>query len=228
MYKNRWIIFAAIFSWSLVHTVAAMSDEQSGQPNVVIRETESLTQDDLDNALMYLIGNYFFLNHTPCDNDYDPHLTYFYEEIKRLIGLGAHVDVLDCYGRSPMLFAAAHGRCDLALLFLRHGACVEIADDQGRTTLHYAAKNCWYNLVEQLLEAGADVDALDDSRMSPLKLAWYSGVYRKTVPVVRLLMLYKSQDTIAEEVLQNREASEKETARMLAQVAQTEERMLVE
>lgn len=77
--------------------------------------------------------------------------------------------------RSPLHYAAEHGRRNIVLLLLHHGANVNLADWQKYTPLHYAISRGHRACVKVLLEAGADVNAKTLGYFSPLHLAAKRG-----------------------------------------------------
>ena len=88
---------------------------------------------------------------------------------------------------TPLHYAAAKGREDIARVLLNAGASPEVKTDVGRRPLHWAARNGYSEVARCLLNAGADIDAAsspDDGGCTPLHLASALG----KVSTVRLLL----------------------------------------
>lgn len=80
---------------------------------------------------------------------------------KFFIGLSqAPVNVLDRYGKTPLIYAAEHGYHDLVAQLLDHGADVNIVDKCGRPALTLAAKNQNLLVVETILKSKAFINVL--------------------------------------------------------------------
>lgn len=81
-------------------------------------------------------------------------------------------------GRTPLHFAAATGRCDLAQVLLQGGAAVdEPGGIDGTTALHLASAEGHGDVVELLLGSGASVCAADNVGSTPLL---YAALKRKS------------------------------------------------
>ena len=59
--------------------------------------------------------------------------------LKKLIDLGAKVDVDDSIDRQPLAWAAMAGNCDAILSLVNAGSSVAHSDKDGMTALHCAA-----------------------------------------------------------------------------------------
>jgi ankyrin repeat protein len=78
-----------------------------------------------------------------------------------LLSHGAHLDVADAYGRTPLLSACQRGQHAAALLMLQNGADVEAAGHDAATAVQLAAAGGHTALVSELVAARAIVDAVD-------------------------------------------------------------------
>ncbi|MCP4724494.1 MAG: hypothetical protein GY863_05645 [bacterium] len=78
--------------------------------------------------------------------------------IRKLISLGAEINIVDKNGGSPLLFALEKF-CDQKIvnLLLEEGTTVNVEGEQGRILLHKAAAGGYVNLVVILLDKGADI-----------------------------------------------------------------------
>ena len=74
----------------------------------------------------------------------------------------------DGIGLTPLHYAAATGRDDVAAFLLDNNADVNAMDDNGLTPLHYAAAFGRMGVPELLLARKADVNAKDNRGRTPL------------------------------------------------------------
>jgi hypothetical protein len=89
-------------------------------------------------------------------------------------------------GWSPLHFACAQGRADVALLLLDAGAAPDAATDGvQRTPLHWASRNGHADAVRLLLRRGAAYSARDVDGCAPLHLA---AAAKDAIDVARLLL----------------------------------------
>ena len=88
---------------------------------------------------------------------------------------GAEVDALDGIGRSPLHFAAQHGRAEVAGLLIRSGAEVDRPAADGMTPLHWAAQEGHAEVARLLLRGGAEADRPDGRGRTPLHRAAWRG-----------------------------------------------------
>ena len=78
------------------------------------------------------------------------------ENVKELLDMGAQIDAVNKYGRTPLLYAALNGHTDIVKLLLDRGAEVDARDEEGWAPLHYAALNGHTDIVRLLILRGAD------------------------------------------------------------------------
>lgn len=111
------------------------------------------------------------------------------EAIKILLAHGAHIDLSNREGTTPVMAAAGlnassidtrgdyatplagqHAKETVALL-LANGADMDAADKFGRTALHGAATWGWNPVIQYLYDAGANIQAEDDNGLTPFNYA---------------------------------------------------------
>ena len=95
--------------------------------------------------------------------------------IRRLLHSGADVKGRNSAGRSPLLFAADHGRWEAAGLLIEKGADVNEADLKGGFPLLIAACNGYDRFVGLLLEKGANLAMTTPDGQTPLMCASQGG-----------------------------------------------------
>lgn len=76
--------------------------------------------------------------------------------------------------KSPLIYAALHGRIEIIKLLIERGAKVDRPDLNGRTPLSWAAEHCQLKAAELLLSCGAEVNAEDDEWTTPLSWLLYA------------------------------------------------------
>jgi ankyrin repeat protein len=111
------------------------------------------------------------------------------EAIKLLLAHGAHVDLPNREGTTPLMAAAGLNASSIdtrgdyttplagqyaketVALLLANGADMDKADKFGRTALHGAATWGWNPVIQYLYEAGANILAEDNNGLAPLNYA---------------------------------------------------------
>ena len=88
-----------------------------------------------------------------------------------LIKNGAAVDKENGWLRTPLHYAAEHGRRNVCSLLLRSGADVNLLDWHKYSPLHFACLRGHRATVKVLLESGADPSLKTISQQTPLHLA---------------------------------------------------------
>jgi ankyrin repeat protein len=102
-----------------------------------------------------------------------------------LLEHGAHMNIKDARGDTPLFVASRNGRRDNVVLLLEHHADVNLANDgTGLTPLMGAAQRGELEIVRILLHHGANVDSLFKSGQTPLNNASQCGY----LDIVRLLV----------------------------------------
>jgi ankyrin repeat protein len=91
--------------------------------------------------------------------------------LRRLIQLGADVNVQDQGGRSPLIVAVLMNRVEAVGLLLAAGADVNRQDRHGATALFYAADAGLFELAKLLLNRGADPELADNGGNTPIQIA---------------------------------------------------------
>ena len=100
------------------------------------------------------------------------------KEVKRFVKEGCDVNKKDGgylrNEKTPLMYAAGEGRCDVVVYLIDRGAAVSKKDSRKRTALHYASERGHLKVVDLLLTKGADIDVEDEDRCTPLHLAFRS------------------------------------------------------
>jgi ankyrin repeat protein len=82
---------------------------------------------------------------------------------------------VDSAGRSPLFYAALHGRAaEVAAYLQEHGDEVNSTDKEGFTPLHFAAQQQHADAAALLIGAGADPNARDRFGNTPLWTALFN------------------------------------------------------
>eukprot|EP00756_Hemistasia_phaeocysticola_P057848 Hpha_TRINITY_DN34457_c0_g1::TRINITY_DN34457_c0_g1_i1::g.96049::m.96049 len=88
------------------------------------------------------------------------------EVVRRLVKLGATVDLADNEGRTALHAAARNNRMAVAAYLISNGAEVDRADGNGRTALHLAAMQGLRAQCTYLIAKGADIHLCDADGLS--------------------------------------------------------------
>jgi serine/threonine-protein phosphatase 6 regulatory ankyrin repeat subunit B len=86
--------------------------------------------------------------------------------VELLLASGAHVNVNDQRGATPLMNALDHR--EMALMLLAHGAAVNSRDKDGNTALMYAAARHLTAMVRTLVKEGADINAQNNDGRTAL------------------------------------------------------------
>ena len=116
------------------------------------------------------------------------------EIVEVLLQNGHKIDVINRYGRTPLLECLILECNNVAKLLMKYGANVNAkdrsTDGDGDTLLHLAIKWENYAIVESLLIHGADVNATNDYFETPLSVA----VFKNSPEKVLWLLMYHGAD----------------------------------
>jgi ankyrin repeat protein len=96
-------------------------------------------------------------------------------EVRRLLSVGADVNVRGLFGCTSFHWACMKGRLQVFQAFREHGADIEATNNFGLTPLHMACYNGHLPVVKALLAAGADILAADDQGRLPFHHALDTG-----------------------------------------------------
>ena len=153
--------------------------------NINAQDNEKLTPlhyalnfNDLD-FIKYLINQKASVNVSSFNRTYPIHTASkngHAEMVKLLIDhgaypRGAHVNVIDSEGYTPLDFAVIHGHFDVVNTLLEHGANVNQQDFKQNQPIHHAAHQGNLEIAKLLLQNGANVSAKDSYKNTPLMLA---------------------------------------------------------
>ena len=92
--------------------------------------------------------------------------------VKRLMELGANVEVSDKDGETPLLYACRDGHASMVRLLVdKFGANMAVTGLDGQTGLHRVADRGREGALEALISLGAEINARDAKGKTPLHLA---------------------------------------------------------
>eukprot|EP00873_Tetraselmis_striata_P035024 jgi/Tetstr1/455288/TSEL_042124.t1 len=98
------------------------------------------------------------------------------DALSSLLALGANPGLPDYLGRTPLHYAALHGRCAALRVLTAAGAPLDARDSRGGLTpLHLAADAGQCDAIAALAAAGAALNARNDKGLTPLGLATAKG-----------------------------------------------------
>ena len=114
--------------------------------------------------------------------------------LRKLVELGANLNVKDSGKRHPLTWAASSGNCDAILSLINAGADVEARDKDGLTAMHCAASRGFQQCVASLVSlCGADFEAKDKNGSTPLH---YSVTLGHTDCTKLLLETFKADPNV--------------------------------
>lgn len=116
----------------------------------------------------------------------------YVEHVRKLLSLGAQVNIRDKQGNTPLHWAVAYNQLEIATMLLTQKPTTKqqvnganVCNDDGRTPLHWACAMGFQQLVSLLVEAGgALVNVSDIDGASPLHAAVADG----KVEIVKYLL----------------------------------------
>ncbi|MES1206032.1 MAG: ankyrin repeat domain-containing protein [Pseudomonadota bacterium] len=107
-------------------------------------------------------------------------------KVRELLAAGAHPDVQDSEGRTPLMSAVLGGSIGLVGLLMESGADVNAQDSDGFSALHFAAQEDLPEMARLLVAKGANVNLQDADGSSVLWRAVFSA--RRGNEIIQLLV----------------------------------------
>src|SRR6266478_106662 len=101
-----------------------------------------------------------------------------------LLREGAHVDIRDSEGATPLHRACRAGNLDVVRLLLTHGADIHAQNEKQEFPLHFAAGEGEADICCLLIDEGANVNCKDNQGWSPL----HSAARHGHLEVVKMLL----------------------------------------
>merc|ERR1712192_21742 len=109
--------------------------------------------------------------------------------VKKLMELGADVEVLDKDEETPLLYACKDGHANMVrLLVEQFGANMAVTGLDGQTGLHRVADRGREGALDVLISLGAEINARDAKGRTPLHVASASAKGRSQLSCVRKLV----------------------------------------
>ena len=91
--------------------------------------------------------------------------------VRYLVEQGADMEIADCNGSNPLLYASTYGHFEVARYLLEQGANRDKESIYGITSLHEAARRVHLEIAKLLMVYGADLNARTDHDKLPIDLA---------------------------------------------------------
>ncbi len=120
-----------------------------------------------------------------------------FKEVERLIALGASVEAKDCFGNTPMIWAAREGRVAICKLLIENKASVLARDRSGHTPLMCAAYAGHEAVGRFLID-----EQLKLPRQNKAAIVTFLGIVRKRSKNLPCHMHYDVAQLIARQTLQ--------------------------
>ncbi|KAF5538051.1 ankyrin repeat [Fusarium phyllophilum] len=118
------------------------------------------------------------------------------ETMRRLIIMGADIELADRDGKTPLCWAAAEGKKSAVKFLIDKGAQIEATEHiYGRTSLSWAAARGHASVVRVLCTYGAHVNALDKSKRTPMSWAASRGNEETVQLLIDAGADFRSNDT---------------------------------
>jgi ankyrin repeat protein len=92
-------------------------------------------------------------------------------EVRRLLSIGANIEVKDYDGWTPLIDASVSGRVQLVVELLKHGAHTEAENSDGWTALHLACSKGHLAVVTELVSGGANILVANHNGSLPIHCA---------------------------------------------------------
>ncbi|MFC1600996.1 ankyrin repeat domain-containing protein [Candidatus Sumerlaeota bacterium] len=121
--------------------------------------------------LLFLAVCVFAVRHLATPSLHEAAANGYLGDVKKRIEGGAHLEVRDEYGQTPLYLASQEGRGAIAQYLIEAGADVDAPDKFGQTPMYAAARSGHAALVKMLVESGADVEAQTSPGKTPLYAA---------------------------------------------------------
>ena len=91
--------------------------------------------------------------------------------VRYLVDQGADMDIADCNGSNPLLYACTYGHLEVVRFLLEQGANRDKASNYGITPLHEASRRGHIEIAKLLMVYGADLNAKTGHGSLPIDLA---------------------------------------------------------
>jgi ankyrin repeat protein len=104
--------------------------------------------------------------------------------VRRLLDMGADVNVKDDYGWNALMMASTYEDLDIARMLIDRGIDVNAKNNNGYNALMYASSNGHENIVRLLLDNGADVNGKNIDGETALMMASMHG----DIEIIRMLL----------------------------------------
>ena len=91
--------------------------------------------------------------------------------VRYLVEQGADIEMADCNGSNPLIYASTYGHLEVVRYLLEQGANRDKASNFGITSLHEASRRGHLEIAKLLMVYGADLNARTDGNSLPIDLA---------------------------------------------------------
>jgi hypothetical protein len=111
-----------------------------------------------------------------------------------LIDGGAHLDITDRRGCTPLHRACYNGRGSIVTMLIDGGAALNVTDIDGYTPLHRACQWGHESVVTMLIDGGADINVTNGRGCTPLHavcsvVVYRNRIYEALLEIIRVLIL---------------------------------------
>ncbi|XP_058059708.1 ankyrin repeat and SOCS box protein 3 [Anopheles bellator] len=97
-----------------------------------------------------------------------------YPIVRLLLEAGAHIEVMDQYGNTPLMFACQRGHLSVVKEIVDESPLTTV-DRDGNTALFLAVMNNHCDVVKELLRAGADYNIVNRKKFTPRQYATFEN-----------------------------------------------------